>query len=54
MVTDDGVENAAALDRFIEDWEDGKDSSIYLIKEGKQGKAACNPVPFPERAVDRL
>lgn len=38
VVTDDGVENAAALDRFIEDWEDGKDSSIYLIKEGKQGK----------------
>ena len=38
VVTEKGVENIATLDRFIKNWEDGKGSLVYLIKEGKQGK----------------
>ena len=38
VVTNDSVDNVVALDRFINNWEQGKNASVYLVKEGKQGK----------------
>ncbi len=38
VVMDSGVENVEALDRFIDAWENDREDSVYLIKEGKQGK----------------
>ena len=39
VVTGGGAENVSALDEFIADWDAGRDGLVYVIKEGRQGKA---------------